>query len=117
MVREGRKHSESVRRGSAIGRECQNMRPEPGVAHQRSHPLLQTKVLEEADRDPELMTEERSPKKRSLTEQISIKNLEPLHQRALVPPKNGSPMNPFILGIPPRQSPRSRSRTASNLPA
>src|SRR5882762_10404825 len=25
-------------------------------------------------------------------------------------------MNPFILGIPPRQSPRSRSRTASNLP-
>jgi len=35
MVREGQKHSESVRRGSAIGRECQNMRPEPGVAHQR----------------------------------------------------------------------------------
>src|SRR5882762_4084903 len=35
MVREGRKHSESVRRGSAIGRKCQHMRPEPGVAHQR----------------------------------------------------------------------------------
>jgi len=30
-----RKHSESVRRGSSIGHECRNMRPEPGVAHQR----------------------------------------------------------------------------------
>jgi len=36
MVREGRKHSESVRRGSAIGCECRNMRPEPGVAHHRA---------------------------------------------------------------------------------
>ena len=35
MVREARKHSESVRRGSAIGHKCWNMRPEPGVAHQR----------------------------------------------------------------------------------
>src|ERR1700722_7044086 len=69
----------------------------------RSHPSLQTEVLEEADRDPELMTEERSLKKRTLTERISIKNLEPLHQQALVPPKNDSPMNPFMLGIPLRQ--------------
>src|SRR5882762_7056474 len=46
----------------------------------RSHPSLQTEVLEEADRDPELMMEERSLKKRTLTERISIKNLEPLHQ-------------------------------------
>jgi len=30
-----RKHSESVQRGSSIGHECRNMRPEPGVAHQR----------------------------------------------------------------------------------
>jgi hypothetical protein len=36
MVREGRKHSESVRRGLSIGHECRNMRPEPGVAHQRT---------------------------------------------------------------------------------
>src|ERR1700676_2685907 len=36
MVREGRKHSESVRRGSSIGHECRNMRPEPGVAHHRA---------------------------------------------------------------------------------
>src|SRR5882762_5980815 len=28
-----RKHSESVQRGSSIGHECRNMRPEPGVAH------------------------------------------------------------------------------------
>src|SRR5882762_3846191 len=35
MVREGWKHSESVRRGSSIGHKCRNMRPEPGVAHQR----------------------------------------------------------------------------------
>src|SRR5882762_6375701 len=37
MVSEGWKHSESVWRGSAIGRECQNMCPEPGVAHHRVH--------------------------------------------------------------------------------
>jgi len=35
MVREGRKRLESVRRGSSIGHKCRNMRPEPGVAHQR----------------------------------------------------------------------------------
>jgi len=41
MVREGQKHSESVRRGSAIGHECWNMRPEPGVAHH----LLPTEIM------------------------------------------------------------------------
>ena len=40
MVREGRKCSESVRRGSSIGHECQNMRPEPGVAHQHTGGLI-----------------------------------------------------------------------------
>ena len=35
MVREGRKRSESVWRGSSIGHECRNMHPEPGVAHHR----------------------------------------------------------------------------------
>src|ERR1700679_4074278 len=40
----------------------------------RSHPSLQAEVLEEADRDPELMTEERSLKKKTLAERISIKN-------------------------------------------
>src|SRR5882762_3521767 len=36
MVREGWKHSESVQRGSFIGHKCQNMCPEPGVAHHHS---------------------------------------------------------------------------------
>ena len=35
-----RKHSESVQRGSSIGHECQNMHPEPGVAHQRWDKVL-----------------------------------------------------------------------------
>jgi hypothetical protein len=40
MVREGRKRSESVRRGLSIGHECWNMRPKPGVAHQRHITIL-----------------------------------------------------------------------------
>ena len=36
-----RKHLESVRRGSSIGHECQNMHPEPGVAHH----LLPTEIM------------------------------------------------------------------------
>jgi len=36
MVREGWKHSEGVQRGSSICHKCQNMHPEPGVAHQWS---------------------------------------------------------------------------------
>ena len=34
-VGNARKCSKSVRRGSSIGHKCRNMRPEPGVAHQR----------------------------------------------------------------------------------
>jgi hypothetical protein len=44
MVREGRKCSESVRRSSSIGHKCQNMCPEPGVAHQRHISTLSTPV-------------------------------------------------------------------------
>ena len=39
MVREGQKCSESVWRGLSIGHKCQNMCPEPGVAHQHGQVL------------------------------------------------------------------------------
>ena len=45
MVREGQKRLESVWRGSSIGHECRNMRPEPGVAHHRVDYVSQQSVV------------------------------------------------------------------------